>query len=134
MNKERVLKCIKMMEGAKALNMREWQHGLLRHAKTIEELHACGNTACFAGYLAISDFFREAGGTMVTGGCPAYNDISDYEAVAEFLDISCVTAEGMVHGDLDYTGHSEFYNKPWREVTNMDVVAKLQLIFSGELV
>lgn len=48
--------------------MRSWQgnqgtgHSTLAH--TVEELHACGNTACIAGYMALMPEFQAIGGRV----------------------------------------------------------------------
>lgn len=53
MNKERIQYAISIMEQAENLDMNSYQSAF-NHVATIKELHTCGNTACFAGYLALS--------------------------------------------------------------------------------
>lgn len=72
MNRERVEYCIGLMQKAQSLDMNFFQKkfsllpygqgGRLRTVRSIEELHKCGNSACFAGYVALSEKFQEDGG------------------------------------------------------------------------
>lgn len=132
------------------IDMRSWQTRQNRNsniATTEAELHACGNTACFAGYVAVSPEWKAAGGTIGGSGTPLlllWPDISSHyaigkSAIAAWLGIRQRLAESLVCGDtylmkdiINYQ-HSSFYDKPWKEVTAEDVIAKLELIKSGEL-
>lgn len=66
MNKENINKAIAVMKRAKNLQMTAWQNSS-KIAQTEEELHTCGNSACFAGYIAISPEFP---GTCDSCGVP----------------------------------------------------------------
>lgn len=125
------------MRKANNLNMKFWQsceNGVT--ALNIKQLHECGNTACFAGYIAISKRFKKEGGVISGAGCPYFKDGIGHGAIGEFLNISNILSERLVHGDFcDSTDikYSKFYNKPWEEVTPEDVIEKLELILKGEL-
>ena len=70
MNIERLNYAIEIMRQAQNLDMTSWQSGDEGEAlDSIEELHRCGNTACFAGYLAISP---EWDGKVTSEGKPYY--------------------------------------------------------------
>ena len=131
-NLKRVRQCIRMMQNAKNLNMLAWQRapGANRdsnEAKDTRTLHKCGNTACFAGYLAISPAFKAVGGRQTRGGSPELGYAHGPSAVAEYLGIS----ESLAL-DLVYCGR-EFYPVSVKEVKPEHVIAKLKLILSGEL-
>lgn len=128
MNEERIHQCIAMMKGAKNLNMCYFQQGE-RIAKSTRQLHACGNTACFAGYLAIAPFFKAAGGDQLpNSGIPLFNNRSGVCAVAEFLDISSDLADKLVFGNNLF-----YYPVDFEHVKPEHVIAKLQMILDGEL-
>ena len=66
MNCERIQAAIAMMKRAipRYFDMTDWQNERPGHiieiAQTESELHTCGNTACFAGHLALSPEFQDA--------------------------------------------------------------------------
>ena len=114
-------------------------------AETEEQLHACGNTACFAGYVAVSPEWKAAGGYMYHNGEPKLpggpnkEDMWALPAIAAWLGVDVYLAERLVLGDITYGGagegnYSVFYGKRWGEVDAHDVIEKLELILSGELV
>lgn len=134
MSIERIHKCIGMMKNARNLAMAEWQQpkwdgGSI--ADTIEGIHNCGNTACFAGYLAVSKFFLEDGGEQDLHGRPVFDFSSGHMAVAKYLGISEDLANGLVHNE--YQLRDDFYGKPLNDVEPQDVIDKLHLILKGEL-
>lgn len=156
MNKERILSAIELMRNAQNLSMCFWQgdkvikdegrsNAITNICPSIEELHSCGNTACFAGYLAISQPFKDAGGRVQkhTGAPIFYSegegiDYEDADAVGVYLDIPYKTACSLVYGDLNrdpdcnrYRTFSEFYQKPWANVEAVDVIAKLEGLLSA---
>lgn len=132
-NIERINKCIDLMRRAKNLNMRYWQDYTMRQGpeESVRDLHACGNTACFAGYLAISKFFQEEGGTVLSDGSPEWADYCGAEAVAMYLGISIVLARDITvdpHGFWERTC-GVIFNK----VEPKHVIKVLQMIKKGEL-
>lgn len=86
MNKERIQYAISIMEQAKNLKMTYWQ-GEEGFSSTIEELHTCGNTACFAGYLALSPLFQADGGGMDTDGEPVFEGGYGHEAIHSYFEM-----------------------------------------------
>lgn len=123
---------IKIMERAKdKIHMNSWQickstdHTI---ALTETELHACGNLACFAGYIAVSPEAKEEGMTINTSGVPVFKGHYASDAIAELLNIDFDTALGLVQGDLIDGDFSSFYDKTWKEVTASDVIKKLKEI------
>ncbi|QBP37289.1 hypothetical protein TF_48 [Pseudomonas phage vB_PaeP_TF17] len=136
-NIENVKLAIQVMERATRLNMSCWQslpngseiyeENCTALVNSISELHNCGNTACFAGYLAISGI----PGWSIVDGIPRYENTaglseSDY-AVQEFLEISGKLARCLVYGSYD------FYPIAFHNVTPEHVIEKLNLILTGEL-
>lgn len=141
MNKERVMAAIELMKRAENLNMCDYQMPAMfeSYVDSVEELHKCGNTACFAGYLAISEEFKKAGGgrSQVIAS-PYYEGLYGSGAVALYLGISEELAESLVFGDLqEHQSHkyaeSAFYGTFWSNVKPADVIAKLEMILRGEL-
>ena len=133
MNNENIKYCIELMKDAHNLNMEYWQDPIefTGICKSIDELHKCGNTACFAGYVAISEKFNNDGGRPSANGSPLYyKDVEYYvldDAIAEWLDIPRSLACSL-------TLYSEgFYPVPFSQVKPKHVIEKLQMILKGEL-
>lgn len=132
MNRERIEAAIELTKQATNLDMECWQNGS-KQVTTIEELHSCGNTACFAGYLVLSDEWKLAGGTIDCYGTPALGDELGHTAIANYLGINTNLSHKLIHGDTKRTDYSYFYEIGWRKVTPQHVIAKLELILNGEL-
>lgn len=140
-------KAIKIMKRAKGKIDMDWfQHGDSNLCTTEKELHACGNTACFAGYVALSKEFHADGGSIyMDGKSPEFKGLNQELAIAEWLHISHEEATDLVYGDTIHPGvfnettgeaeyHSKYYNKNFHKVTEKDVISKLQelkLKYSG---
>lgn len=90
MNTERIKYAISVMEQAQNLNMSGWQNSVdigSDYATSMEELHACGNTACFAGYIAVSPLFQSVGGSVGQGsGTPLLGGKGGEDALVEFFE------------------------------------------------
>jgi len=131
MNRERIQSAITMMKRAipRYFDMTNWQnepHGhIIQIAQTESELHACGNTACFAGHLALSPEFQDAGGLVSETGAPIFNDLLEASAVAEYFDIPHELA-----GDLTLPNR-DFYPVKFRDVKPEHVIEKLEMILDG---
>ena len=86
MNLERLNQAIAIMERAGLVNMNFWQRGKV--SKTEAELHSCGNSACFAGWVAVSPEFKEVGGvTHPVLGAPILSTRSGYLAIVAWLEV-----------------------------------------------
>lgn len=162
MNPDNVKAAIAIMQRAKNLQMCEWQRdskgmalgeydeGSWKEgerspiATDIDTLHSCGNAACFAGYVAISEEFQRSGGSAKFNGepwipYPGRNNgtASGVYAIACWLDVSEKTARNLVYGQNKQgspaPGFSTFYNKNFSEVTPADVISKLELLLEGRL-
>lgn len=112
MNKERIQYAISIMEQAKNLYMNSWQSAF-KPVATINELHFCGNTACFAGYLALSPLFKEVGGAVGSHGHPILGDWVDELAVLAFFETDeryrpFMEALTLGHIDELFVGLEEF--------------------------
>lgn len=104
---------------------------------TTEELHKCGNTACFAGYVGVSDEWRALGGWIDSHGQPLIHDglgrtLVSVDAIHywiggdwDFMD--CMIMGGVFYrdGDVSYCG---FYGKDFADVTKEDVIAALETL------
>lgn len=144
MNEANVKVAIAIMERARGkVDMTCWQ-GSAVPAATEADLHACGNTACFAGWIAVSPEFHASGGFSDedTGEPRVQNAEGFYMggvySIADWLGVDAGIAYSLVHGRCEPECEenvlfSHFYNKPWVDVNADDVIAKLQLILAGEL-
>ena len=131
-DRERIQNAIAMMKRVthRHFDMANWQnepHGhIKRIAQTESELHGCGNTACFAGHLALSPEFKKAGGSVSKLGGPVFNGVRFVEAVAEYFGITYELA-----GDLTLSGQ-DFYPVRFEDVKPEHVIEKLEMILSHE--
>lgn len=134
MNIENMNSAIAIMIRAKehnSIDMDFWQKKNADKVVTTEtELHACGNTACFAGHVAVSPEFKLSGGTACRlNGSPEFDRGRGHEAIQFWLEITEGEAECLVYGALESTdtgeSYSHYYNKLWNEVTADDVLVKL---------
>jgi len=132
MNPERIKSAITMMKRTipRYFDMTHWQikpHGHIKQiAKTESKLHACGNTACFAGHLALSPEFKKAGGSVCPVGSPVFNGVRLVEAVAEYFDIPYELAGDLTLPDRD------FYPVRFEDVKPEHVIEKLEMILDRE--
>ena len=131
MNRERIQSAIAMMKRVthRYFDMTNWQDEQPGHIKQIaqteSELHTCGNTACFAGHLALSTEFQDAGGLVSKTGAPMFNGLLEASAVAEYFGITYEMAE-----DLTLPGR-DFYPVKFRDVEPEHVIEKLEMILDG---
>lgn len=134
-NTKRVQQAIDIMRRAKNLSMERYQFpsgDLDRFVYTEKELHACGNSACFAGYVALSSEFQADGGIMSQEGAPIFNEKSGEDALALWLEITNDLAYDLVYGSELRT--EDFYPVEFAKVKPHHVIEKLELILAGELV
>lgn len=101
-NLERLEQAIAVMKRAGEVNMNFWQRGGV--SETEDDLHSCGNSACFAGWLAVSPEFREAGGGLHrSSGAPLFGAFFGFRAVIAWLeaedDLSKEVLELLVTGE-----------------------------------
>ena len=125
MNRERIQSAIAMMKRVtrRYFDMTNWQNELYGHVKQIaqteSELHSCGNTACFAGHLALSPEFQDAGGLVSKIGAPIFNGVRFVEAVAEYFGITYELAKDLTLPNRD------FYPVRFEDVKPKHVIEKL---------
>lgn len=94
MNIERLNQAISIMKRAGAVDMTNWQEEtFIRCATTEANLHTCGNTACFAGWVAVSPEFKAAGGRVGTSGCPYFDLCIGHNAINRWLETRGFKAE-----------------------------------------
>ena len=131
MNRERIQSAIAMMKRVthRYFDMTNWQNELYGHIKQIaqteSELHTCGNTACFAGHLALSPEFQDAGGLVSKIGAPIFNGVRFVEAVAEYFDIPYELARDLT------LPSPNFYPLDFEDVKPEHVIEKLGMILDG---
>ena len=128
MNRERIQYAVSMMKRVthRHFDMANWQNKdhsyVSRIVQTESELHACGNTACFAGHLALSPEFKKAGGLLYGTGAPKFNNFSGSFAVAEYFDIPYELARDLT------LPRRNFYPVDFEDVKPEHVIEKLEMI------
>lgn len=137
-NKENVEFAISIMGQAKKLDMCSFQDGPVDEVDSIDKLHACGNTACFVGYLILTDRYKEfvykefGKGHLISsdGTIDEWNNADDFYNSPEyylgkFLNIDYDLAHAFIYGySEDYD--ENFYAVPFREVKPEHVITKLE--------
>lgn len=107
MNIQNLKSTLAVLKRAQNLNMSTFQsvcvdpkrNEALLVASTEEELHQCGNSACIAGYMAVSKEWRDYGGLM-EGDVPQLpTGESAHRAMAKFWGLSVADAESVVYGE-----------------------------------
>ena len=104
MKRARMIEMIRLLEkdqklGREAIDMKSWQSGQSAAAGSLEVLHACGNRACIAGYVALLPTFKRIGGGNSSSGMPVLHrgcreeEVSGADAVSEFFGWSVDLAE-----------------------------------------
>ena len=153
MNREHIQHAIDLMKAAEAagtLDMTGWQdneddtlYDLIGkdYAETVEELHACGNTACLAGHIALSPVFQAIGGEVdQRDGSPTLETVdkdgicvrgTEERAVALFFDISIELAHKLCLPPSRTKG-DHFYPAEFEDVQPHHVIDKLQNILDGQ--
>lgn len=115
MNRENIHYTIDLLKDAQNFKIRWFQRnpGAETYVTTIEELHACGNTACIAGYVALSPLWRQLGGGIDRHGCPEpppeYESENTSEAFSKFWGISERAAEAIIYGE-EFEGFCHQHN------------------------
>ena len=153
MNVQRIQAAIEMMKHVERLDMNSWQGNMsYRIAQTIEELHRCGNNACFAGYLAISEEFKQAGGRVCPfSGQPEFGHTNNAtHSIIEYFDLehnsdtrraiqSIIFREfadpsgQLACDDFGQTFcYPESYIVPFNDVEPHHVIEKLEALLRGE--
>lgn len=134
MNIENIDKAIAIMERAKArdsvfmVTFQSPKDGIT-FAETEEELHACGNTACFAGHIAISPEWLRTSGHYAVDGRPRTPSSPGRpeHAIAEWLGIHIDVAESFIYG-TPLPSSGKVFDVDWPCVKAGHVVKQLTLL------
>ena len=151
MNIENLSKAIAVMTRAGAIDMDSWQSnvgvatsGKLK--KTEKEIHTCGTTACFAGWIGVSPEWAADGGTITRSGEP-FLDNGDMSLEADaklslafwldlpptFMEMLMFSEDGSIY-KYDPSLHESYddaptvysvYNVPFKTITSVDIVNTL---------
>lgn len=131
----KVLTAIDIMERAGKVDMHNWQgrqdgsrafNGQIKSNE--KEHHACGNTGCLAGYIAISPEFKKDGGYVDFGldGAPSIMGDAGYRrtgagAIAEWMGIGRFNSDALCGLGESWL----FYGCSTTNITKEMVLAKL---------
>lgn len=123
-----------------SVDMTSFQHPKKAAGYAISEcdLHKCGNTACFAGHIAVSAEFATSGGRSNEWGSPMIINTEHHsletedDAIAYWLDLydfSDVVDDfiyELIYGNKRPDDYCDFYKKDFAHVTAKDVIKKLK--------
>lgn len=97
----------------------------IRVPKTLDELHACGMTACVGGYLALSEkWIADGGSNHDVSGEPVFGGLEGYPAMALWLGLS--TEDVWYFASPD----SEHYYNLNCEVTATDALEAFRVVMA----
>ena len=148
MNTDRVKQFIKDLEEAKSIRadfvcMELWQSGETK--SDLKNFHACGNEACAAGFLALTQSFKDAGGVCCPGGAPEFQ-LADGSfrsgefAFAEYFEISDSLGSAICADYCEDDGESldSVYEvmggRPWQHWDAEDLIILMHAMLDGQLV
>lgn len=159
-NMQHAIAVMKRAAAANAINMEMFQtlsasnaNQFQTYASNEQQLHKCGNKACFAGYLALSEEFRTLQpegyyGTVSGSGFPQIIHIDSGKmfsqsdaAIGQWLGIDAQLIEFLIFDKFDKSSVSlrgsspqYLYQKDWKEVTGEDIVTVLESILEKGVV
>lgn len=142
MNIENIKITIDIMKRAMAANslcMYYFQNGETTEVSE-KSMHACGNTACLAGHIAVSPEFKAIGGIVGDDGSPLHPDsiYTDHapESMGLWFGVSDELARYFIYNYAPCTADGEphiLYGVNWGNVTPTHVIAALEwLLTVGE--
>lgn len=152
MNRDNIQYTIDTLKAAQNFNIRVFQCATpslvfspTKYAQDIEELHTCGNTACIAGYVGLTQRWRDLGG-VCDQGVPSFLDLSEDEIENgdhDYTVASLVRFWGLPAIDIAAIIYSENWDefreaftglpKDWRTMTKEDAISLFeQLLAKGE--
>lgn len=123
MNRENIKYCIELMKRADKFSMRTYQTGY-PISTSLDELHRRGQSACFAGYVAVSDKFKADGGFVKRRGVPCINEKEGAAAIAEWLDIPFKLADRLIYN------RGSYYPISFEDVKPEHVIEKMEEILN----
>jgi hypothetical protein len=136
-NRENILHAISVMKKAKNLDMRSFQSDHHEVQCSVAELHRCGNTACFAGYMMLTTkvktFAKQTYGPNLALSYETGDMLTDRTVIperrwlSEYLGISEDLARQFVYG------FGDFYPVQFADVKPEHVIEKLEAVLAGGL-
>lgn len=160
MNLKHMEQAIAIMKRAGKFNIEKWQarpegNFKTQISNTEKELHTCGHTACFGGWVAVSPEWKEFGGILTNfSGAPACyskkilgqigpsDTVTGADALSVWLDLDIRLVNCIVYSEIGVNTllwnkesggvFSIFYNKANEEVTPEDVIEKLEAYKTNE--
>lgn len=125
-NLTKVISVMSRYKGKGVFSPYMYQEGFIVY--TEEELVKSGNKASLSGIIAVSPEFKLDGGEIDTLGAPIYDEHVGPDALSLWLGISAHEVRLLDVHDLESidTGFSKHYNKAISEITEEDVISKLQ--------
>lgn len=146
MNRDNIQTTIAILQRAKKFDITSYQRPdniddmyddpEWRFATTEEELHACGNSACIAGYVAVSPEWRALGGVSSNGG-PVTDTAFGVAAMMEYWGLNEATVEAIVAG-AEFTYFVGCYNlegmpAQWKNMTRLQAISLFEQLLARDI-
>jgi hypothetical protein len=143
MNRDNIQSTIDVLKMAQNFNINDFQDAadpdaMTQYVSTVEELHVCGNTACIAGYVGLTQSWRDFGGTVIHG-VPSFSKdgkrVDPEQSLALYWGIDKRTADGIIYGgdnfwkivwDHDIKGMPD----EWKQMTKDQAVSLFEQLLA----
>lgn len=146
MNRTNIQATIDILKQAQKFDIQTFQSGE-GGAKTVEELHACGNAACIAGYVGLSPHFQAVGGVLAYSDEPMFDDLTSAElragdgdatvaSMVRYWGLPCEDVQAIVFGwrftDFCYRWRISGMPVRWRKMTKEQAISLFEQLLAQE--
>lgn len=138
MNTANIQATIDILKRAQNFNIGVFQYGTFQASRTEEELHACGNSACIAGYVAVSPEWHAVGGSVSLGGAPEMLSrprANPCDLMSEFWGLNWGDADAIVYGESwrGFIARHKLTDMPrlWDEMTKEQAISLFEQLLAS---
>lgn len=151
MNRDNIQYTIDTLKAAQNFNIRVFQRASpslvfspTMYAQNIEELHTCGNTACIAGYVGLTQRWRDLGG-VCEQGVPSFPDLSDDEiesgdhdhtvaSLVRFWGLPAIDIAAIIYGENWPEFREAFKGLPgeWQRMTKDNAISLFEQLLAAK--
>lgn len=144
MNRDNIQYTIDLLKQAQNFNICHFQFSPIdNYVRTTEELHKCGNSACIAGYVALSPRWKELGNGVDEEGFPVvsrkYLGNSTPDLVGGFMKfwgLGETTTCAIIYGEhfrnfCEWNGISGMPSN-WEEMTKENAISLFEQLLAKQ--
>lgn len=151
MNRDNIQYTIDTLKAAQNFDIRVFQRATpslvfspTKYAQDIEGLHICGNTACIAGYVGLTQRWRDLGG-VCEQGIPSFPDLSDDElergdhdhtiaSLVRFWELPAEVVAAIIYGEGWRRFREAFKGLPggWHHMTKDNAISMFEQLLAAK--